>query len=242
MQLDLNGINKRIFERGCGKVNLEDLYVSVSDAVLRSVITFVEFIPSFIGGLIILFIGLVVAGISHRLILGSLKVIKLEQFLAKYGITKLEGKDIEWSEILAQIARWTIIVIFLVPALEAWRLSAVNAVLNRVILYIPNVIVAVVLAMIGLVFARIGYKVAYNAAKALGKQLANTVALVAQWSITIFTGFLVLHQLGVAQELLRILFAGLVAMIAIAGGLAFGLGGQHTAKQILEEVWNKFHK
>jgi len=96
--------------------------------------------------------------------------------------------------------------------------------------------------MIGLVIARIGQKVAYNAASGLGKHLATTVGLVAQWSITIFTGFLVLHQLGVAQELLRILFAGLVAMIAIAGGLAFGLGGQGTAKSILDDLWKKFHK
>lgn len=209
---------------------------------MRSVVTFAEFIPSFLGGLIILFIGLIVAGIAHRLILSTLKVIRVEEFLAKYGITKLEGKDIAWGEIIAQVARWTVILIFLVPALEAWRLDAVTAVLNRVILYLPNVIVAVILAMIGLVFARIGYKVSYNAASGLGKHLANTVALVAQWSITIFTGFLVLHQLGVAQELLRILFAGMVAMIAIAGGLAFGLGGQHTAKNILDEVWSKFHK
>jgi hypothetical protein len=223
-------------------MNLDTLYASVSTAVLSSFVTFAEFIPSFIGGLVILFIGLVVGGIIHRVILGSLNALKLEQFLARYGVTKLEGKDIEWTEIIAQIARWTVIIIFLVPTLEAWRLDAVNAVLSRVILYIPNVIVAVILAMIGLVFARIGNKVAYNAARGLGKHLANTVALVAQWSITIFVSFLVLHQLGVAQELLRILFAGLVAMIAIAGGLAFGLGGQGTAKEMLEELWKKFHK
>ncbi len=229
-------------EGGESKINLESLYASVSAAVLQSTTTFVEFIPSFIGGLIILFIGLIVAGIIHRIILNLLKVAQLEKFLAKYQVTKLEGKDIGWDEILAQIARWTIIIIFLIPALEAWRLDAVNVVLNRVILYIPNVAVAVILAMIGLVLARLGQKVTYNAARSLGKHLATTVALIAQWSITIFVAFLVLHQLGVAQELLRILFAGLVAMIAIAGGLAFGLGGQHTAKSILDDIWEKFHK
>lgn len=224
------------------KLNLESLYTSVSKAVLQSIATFIEFIPALIGGLIILFIGLVVAGIAHRVIISFLKIVQLEKYLAKYGVTKLEGKDIGWDEVLAQIARWTIIIIFLVPAFQAWRLDAVNAVLNRVILYIPNVVVAVILAMIGLVFARIGQKVAYNSARSLGKHLATTVALVAQWSIIVFVTFLVLHQLGVAQELLRILFAGLVAMIAIAGGLAFGLGGQHTAKSILEDIWEKFSK
>ena len=223
-------------------MNLELIYTSVASTVIRSLVIFIEYIPSFIGGLIILIIGLMLAGLVHRIIISALNVIQLEKFLSRYGVVKLEGRDIEWSEIIAQIARWTIVIVFLVPALQAWRLNAVNTVLNRVILYIPNVLVAVILAMVGLVFARLGYKIAFSASRSLGKQLANTVALVAQWSIVIFVGFLVLHQLGVAQELLRILFAGLVAMIALAGGLAFGLGGQSTAKQILDEIWEKFRK
>ncbi|OGD98035.1 hypothetical protein A3A49_01915 [Candidatus Curtissbacteria bacterium RIFCSPLOWO2_01_FULL_38_11b] len=223
-------------------MNLELIYTSVASTVIRSLVIFIEYIPSFIGGLIILIIGLVLAGLVHRIIISALNVIQLEKFLSRYGVVKLEGRDIEWSEIIAQIVRWTIIIVFLVPALQAWRLNAVNTVLNRVILYIPNVLVAVILAMVGLVFARLGYKLAFSTSRSLGKNLANTVALIAQWSIVIFVGFLVLHQLGVAQELLRILFAGLVAMIALAGGLAFGLGGQSTAKQILEEIWDKFRK
>lgn len=223
-------------------MNMDLIYTSVSSTVLRSLVTFIEYIPSFIGGLIILIIGLALAGLVHRIIIGTLNVVQLEKFLARYGVVKMEGRDIEWSEIIAQITRWTIIIVFLVPALQAWRLNAVNTVLNRVILYIPNVLVAVILAMVGLVFARLSYKLAFSASRSLGKHLANTVALVAEWSIVIFVGFLVLHQLGVAQELLRILFAGLVAMIALAGGLAFGLGGQNTAKQILEEIWDKFRK
>jgi len=223
-------------------MNLELIYTSMSSTVLKSLVTFIEYIPSFIGGLIILIIGLAIAGLVHRIIIGALNVVQLEKFLARYGVVKMEGRDIEWSEIIAQITRWTIIIVFLVPALQAWRLNAVNMVLNRVILYIPNVLVAVILAMVGLVFARLGYKLAFSASRSLGKHLANTVALVAEWSIVIFVGFLVLHQLGVAQELLRILFGGLVAMIALAGGLAFGLGGQNTARQILEEIWDKFKK
>jgi len=143
---------------------------------------------------------------------------------------------------LAELTRWSIIIVFLIPTLQAWRLEAVNVVLNRVILYIPNVIVAVVLAIVGLAIAKLAYRVSYGASRSLGTHVAHTVALVAQWSLVIFVGFLVLHQLGVAQELLRILFAGLVAMIAVAGGLAFGLGGQSTARSILESLWEKFKK
>ena len=96
--------------------------------------------------------------------------------------------------------------------------------------------------MVGLAFSRLGYRIAKSASHSLGKQVSNTVGLVAEWSIVIFVGFLVLHQLGVVQELLRILFAGLVAMLAIAGGLAFGFGGQGVAKSLLEDLMDKFKK
>lgn len=223
-------------------MSVEDLSVAVSSVVLNALSDFVNFIPSMVGGLLVLIIGLVVAAAVYRVIIGVLKAVQLEKFLARYGVTSVDGRDIEWSEILAELARWSIIVVFLIPTFQAWRLESVNVVLNRVVLYVPNVIVAVVLAIIGLVFAKLAHKVAYSAARTLGRDLAHTVAFVAQWAITIFVGFLVLHQLGVAQELLRILFAGLVAMLAIAGGLAFGLGGQSAAKSILEAMLSRFRK
>ena len=223
-------------------MSVEDLSITVSSVVLNAVANFVNFIPSIVGGLIVLVIGLVVATVVYKVVIGILKATQVEKYLAKYGVTRVEGHDVEWSEILAEIARWSVIVVFLIPTFSAWGLSSVNTVLNRVVLYIPNVIVAVVLAIVGLVFAKLAFRIAYSAARHLGTHLAHTVAFVAQWSITIFVGFLVLHQLGVAQELLRILFAGLVAMLAIAGGLAFGLGGQGVARDVLEAVVSKFRK
>ena len=223
-------------------MSFEDLSTDVSAAVLNSLAAFINFIPSLIGGLIVFVIGLVIAAVVYRVITAALKAVQVEKYLSKYGITKVEGHEVEWSQILAELARWSIIIIFLIPTLEAWRLGAVNNVLNRVILYIPNVIVAVILALVGLIFAKLAYRVAFSASRSLGKDLANTVALVAQWSLTVFVAFLVLHQLGVAQELLRILFGGLVAMVAIAGGIAFGLGGKETAQKILQSAWDKFNK
>lgn len=223
-------------------MSVEDLSTEVSAVVLNAIADFLNFIPSLVGGFIVLVIGLVVAALVYRVVLGILKATQAEKYLAKYGVTHVDGHEVVWSEILAEIARWSVIVIFLIPTFSAWGLDAVNTVLNRVVLYIPNVIVAVVLAIVGLVFAKLAFRVSYAAARSLGTHLAHTVAFVAQWAITIFVGFLVLHQLGVAQELLRILFAGLVAMLAIAGGLAFGLGGQGVARSILEAVVARFKK
>ncbi|EKD58126.1 MAG: hypothetical protein ACD_57C00022G0005 [uncultured bacterium] len=223
-------------------MSVEDLSTTVATVVLGSLVNFLNFIPALIGGLIVLTLGLIIAAVAYRVVVGVLKAAQVEKLLARYGITKIEGRDIEWGEILAELARWSIIIVFLIPTLQAWRLDAVNVVLNRVILYIPNVIVAVILAIVGLAISKLAYRVSYSASRSLGTHLAHVVSLVAQWSLVIFVSFLVLHQLGVAPELLRILFGGLIAMIAVAGGLAFGLGGQGTARAILEAWWDKFKK
>ncbi|OGD87633.1 hypothetical protein A2870_03090 [Candidatus Curtissbacteria bacterium RIFCSPHIGHO2_01_FULL_41_11] len=223
-------------------MSVEDLSIAVTSVVINAIADFVNFIPALVGGLVVLVIGLVLGAVAYRLVIGVLKAVQLEKFLSKYGITSVEGRDIEWSEVLAEITRWAIIVVFLIPTFQAWRLDSVNVVLNRVVFYVPNVIVSVVLAIVGLVFSKLAYRVAKGASHSLGRTLSHAVGITAQWSITVFVAFLVLHQLGVGQELLRILFGGIVAMIAIAGGLAFGLGGQTTAREILESVWEKFKK
>lgn len=223
-------------------MSIEDLSTTISSAVIGAFAAFIGFLPQLVGGLIVLAIGLVLGAVTYRVIVGLLKAVRFEKFLAKYGISQIEGREVGWSEILAELGRWLVIIVFLIPALQTWQLDAINSILSRLILYIPNVIVAVVLAMVGLVFAKLAYKIAYSSSRSLGRDLAHSVALVARWSILIFVGFLVLHQLGVAQELLRILFAGVVAMLALAGGLAFGLGGQGVARNLLDSVWEKFKK
>lgn len=223
-------------------MSIEELSTSVSTAILGSLANFVDYLPGFIGGLLVLLLGLIIGAVVYRVVLGFLRALQIEHFLARYGVAKIEGHQVPWAEILAELLRWTVIIIFLVPALESWRLNAVNLVLSRVILYIPNVIVAVVLALVGLVFAKIAYRLSYSASGSLGKNSAHVIALVARWSILVFIAFLVLHQLGVAQELLRILFAGIVIMFALAGGLAFGLGGQGVARDLLESVAERFKK
>lgn len=221
---------------------VDELATAVSTILLNSIASFINYIPSLVGGLVVLIVGLVVAAVAYRVVFGILKMFQLEKFLSRYGLVKVEGYNVEWSEIIAELVRWCLIIIFLVPTLQAWKLDAVNIVLNRVILYIPNVIVAVIMAMLGMVFAKLAFRLASGASQNMGKNLSHSVGLIAQWSIMIFVAFLVLHQLGVAQELLRILFTGIVAMFAIAGGLAFGLGGQGTAKNVLDSIWERFKK
>lgn len=217
-------------------MNLQNLTNSLAVVIYSALSSVINYLPNLIGGLIILLLGFLVAMIVNRVVISLLKAIKLDNVLAKYNLSRVEGQEVAWSHILSELARWSIIVVFLFPAVEAWRITNATAVLNQILGYLPNVIVAVIISLLGLIFARLGSDIVYSASKNLGKDTAHLASLISRWAIVGFSGLVILNQLGIGAELVRILFAGIVAMLAIAGGIAFGLGGTETAKDILNSL------
>lgn len=199
----------------------------------------VNFTPKFLAGAIILLIGIVVASILKQVVLSLFRALKLENFLKKYGVPEMKD-EFTWANILSEIVRWFVIIVFLIPTADVWGLPRIITVLNEFLSYLPNVFVAAVIAMVGFVFARLSHDVILASAKGVDNQTATAIASVARWAINVFVILAVLSQLGVATDLIRILFTGLVAMLAIAGGIAFGLGGQNTAKDVVEGLRRKF--
>ncbi len=193
----------------------------------------VNFIPKFLAGLIILLIGVIIASILKQLVLSLFKALKIESFLKKYGVPEAK-EGFTWANILSEIVRWFVIIVFLIPTADVWGLPRIITVLNEFLNYLPNVFVAAVIAMVGFVFARLSHDIVLASVKGVDTQTASTIASVTRWAINVFVILAVLSQLGVATDLIRILFTGLVAMLAIAGGIAFGLGGQKTAQDIVE--------
>jgi len=196
------------------------------------------FLPSLLGGLIILVIGMLIGGIVKHILLSLFSFIKVESLFEKAKLFKKAEVKI-WEEVLIEILKWALIIVFLVPALEVWGLSQATVFLNQFLLYLPNVIVAVVIAFVGLLSANLVSDLVRHSVKSIGVASANSLAVFSKGAITFFTVLVVLNQLGVAQDLIRILFTGIVAMLALAGGLAFGLGGRDLAKDILEELKNR---
>ncbi len=216
-------------------INIGETLVTSINAGLVAVAAFV---PKFVLGLIILLVGIIIASILKQLVLELFKALKVEAFLKKYGVP--EAKDeFSWSGILAEIVRWFVIIVFLLPTADIWGLPRVDVVLNQVLLYLPNVFVAVIIILVGFVVARLAHDVILASTKGLSTETARTVASISRWAISIFVILAALSQLGVASDLIRILFTGLVAMLAIAGGIAFGLGGQSSAKDVVEGIRNK---
>lgn len=214
------------------------MFNTTNDVIIQFWQKFINYIPDFFAGLVILFIGLFVSVLLKKILLTLFTFFRVDALLNKTRL--ITQKEVRlWEEILAELLRWTIIILFLVPTLEAWGLSKATSVLNQFLFYIPNIIVAVVIGFVGIIVSNLISDVVKNSVKSLGQSSANTLAVFSRSTVLFFIILVMLNQLGVAQDLIRIFFTGLIAMLALAGGLAFGLGGRDSAKEIIEELRKK---
>lgn len=225
-----------------GYSHIINMVPEVADTLLeslnRGLLTAASFVPNLLSGTVILLIGIVIGAVIKKIILGIFGAMKIEAYLKRYGIPEA-NKEFSWSNILSEIARWFIVILFLIPTAEIWGLPQVATILNTFLLYLPNVFVAAIIGLVGLVFARLASDVVAASTRELNPGVSKTVASVVRIALTIFVLLAVLNQLGVAQDLIRILFTGFVAMIALAGGIAFGLGGKDFAKSLLDSLKKK---
>lgn len=224
---------------------LEAIGLTITSIVASSIARFGSYLPQFIAGLVLLLIGLAISAVLKEAVVRVLNLLNVEEWINNITSwfdqirTEKTVRGRVWPRILAELVRWTVVILFLVPAAEAWGLPRMTELLNQFLLYIPNVFVAVVVGFIGLVVANLVTEIVRNASKGLGSSSSNLLATIARYALIFFTTLVVLNQLGVASDLVRILFTGIVAMLAIAGGLAFGLGGQEWAKKVLAEFQKK---
>lgn len=212
-----------------------DIGQTLLASINNGVMVIVSFVPKFVAGLIILLLGIIIASLIKQIVVGIFKALKIESILRKYGVPEVK-QEFTWTNIVSEIARWFVIIVFLIPTTDVWGLPRVVTVLNEFLLYLPNVFVATIIAIVGFVSARLSHDIILASAKGLSKDSANAIASVARWAINVFVILAILTQLGVASDLIRILFTGFVAMVAIAGGIALGLGGQGSAKDIIEAI------
>ncbi len=206
----------------------------------NTIASITQFIPQFLSGLTILLIGLIIASLVKQVLLQVFKVARIEQLLAKYGAPETRGNGgVSWTEFLAELARWFVIIVFFIPTADIWGLSQFVVILNDFLAFLPNVLVGVLMLLVGFVVSGLVHDLLLASVRGISAETAATIAVVGKYSVLVFSILVVLNQLGIASDLIRILFAGVVASVALATGLAFGLGGREAAKEILAKLIKK---
>jgi mechanosensitive ion channel-like protein len=198
---------------------------------------FLGAIPRIIGFLVILVIGWLISGALAAGVAALLRAVRFNVLAENAGIQgfiKNMGLRTDASGLLANIVKWFVRLIVLVVAFDALGLPAVSQVLQQFLLWIPNLVVAVVVLVIaGLAANALSNLVRGSTAQAGfdNPDLLATIARVAVWAFGIVVA---VNQMGIAQELVNTLFMGFIGALALAAGLAFGLGGRDTAGQIVQ--------
>jgi hypothetical protein len=204
---------------------------------------FAMFVPKLLIAVILFFIGWYIATIIGKAFAQVISALKIDHLFRSAGIDKVlerAGTHLSVGGFIGGVVKWFIIVVFLMTSLQIVGLTQVNDFLRDIVMsFVPQVLIAALVLILGSVLAEAARKLLAGSAKAANVQSANMIGTVAFYAIWVFTLIIALSQLGIAPAFMQILFTGIVFMLALAGGLSFGLGGKENAARALDRVSSK---
>ncbi len=200
------------------------------DSAVRSALDRIGLaIPALLGALLVLIIGWIVAGIAGRATAAIIRRTAADRLFSEHG-----GQQVVPSEASGQIVMWLVRLATLVLAATVLGLAEVSTLVNVIILWLPNLIVAAIILLVAPVIAKFLRSIIEVGAGQAGFTNARFLGRIVEVAVVVFAVMIAINQVGVASEFIITLYTGIVAAFAIAIGLAFGLGGQGTASKITQ--------
>jgi len=204
---------------------------------------FAIFVPKLILALVIFIIGWIVAAGVGRIIEEILKRVQLDKLtqMKKWG-KSLDKADFDFtpSEFIGGLCKWILLIVSLSISVELIGLSQFSIFLNKVVMWLPNLLVAILIFVAVAIISGFAEKLVRASIHGTKVGYGKLAGSIAKWAIWIFGIAAILIQLGIASNLILVIFQGLIYLVTIAGGLAFGLGGKEVAADILKDLRGKF--
>lgn len=201
-----------------------------------------SFLPKILGAIVILIIGWIIAKIIKMLVVRVLKLFRFDYLTEKSGIEKFlkdGGVKLTSVEILGALVYWLIMLIVLLAAFNSLGLSVASDLFRQIILYIPNVFVAVAILIIGLFLANFVSEILLTYLKNVGVQKSEVMSQISYYAVVIFAVLIALDQLNIGTDIINSAFKYIIGGACLALALAFGLGGREWAANVLERFWKK---
>jgi len=210
--------------------SMQDLWVS-----------FVNFFPTVLGAFLVFVLGWAIAVVLGKGVTKLFQALQIDKLFDQLGVMKQAhkaGLELEASTFFGALVRWFFIIVAFLATVDILGLTQLSVYIADILLYIPNIIVAALILLVAAVLANFLEKLVQASMRATEVGPVRFLGAVVRWSVWGFAFIAALSQLGIAAALVQILLMGFVAMLALAGGLAFGLGGQGVAKEVWESVRN----
>ena len=220
--------------------------MQIQDIISESVGSFVtgigEFLPRILAAILVLIVGWIVAKLLKAAVGRGLRLIRFPTLTAKAGIDgflSTGGVTRSATDLIGVLVYWLIMLIVLVTAVNALGLPVASSLLNEILLYIPNIIAAVIVVAVGLYAANFVSAMVQTAAANAGIEEAGLVAGLSRYALIVFTFAIALGQLRIGQELVTNGFLILFGAGALAAALAVGLGSREFVGRLIEERFGK---
>ena len=200
---------------------------------------FFNFLPQLLLAILVFCLGLFIA---HLLGKG------LEQLLSTIGFDtafrdssageaiRRSGYKLNLAHFLGFLLKWGVIIITVVTTVRMLGLDQTGAFLDEIVRYLPKIASAVIILLIGGIVAEALQKVVIASARSAGLASATFLGVAARWGVWIFAALAALVELGIAPDLIRIFFTGIMVSLSLALGLAFGLGGREAAGRYIDRL------
>ncbi len=201
---------------------------------------FIQFAPKLILAIIFFIIGWVLGSLiakAFEQVISALKVDKLFASIGAEGFFKRAGMNLNTGYFIGQVAKWFVIIIFLLPSLNLVGLTDISSFLHDDVLgFLPKVIVAAFILIIATIVSEALSRTVVAGSKSMGISSANMLGTVAKYAVWVFAFIIALGQLGVADYYMSVLFTGIIFMLALGSALAFGLGGKDAAARFISKI------
>ncbi len=194
-------------------------------------------IPKLLAFLAIIIIGWIIAALIARALVSILRSVKFNRLARRSGFTDIvEGLGVHTSAtvFLANVAKWFVRLIAIVVAFDALGLPAVSDVLERLLLWLPNLAVATIVLVVGGLAANAAARLVQTSAYRAGLESASVIGASTKLAVWAFALIIAVNELGVAETTVNALLIAVLSALALASGLAFGLGGQQAAAELID--------
>ena len=201
--------------------------------------TFLAVLPRMIGFAVVLAAGWLISSLFAKGVTALLQAIRFNDLARRSGLAEFVrnmGVKQDSTGVIAGIVKWFVRLIALVVAFDTLGLPAVSGVLQQLLLWLPNLVVGLVVLVVGGLLANALANLVRGATANAGFTNPDTLASVARAGVWGFAIVVAVSQLGIATTIINTIVIGVVAALALASGLAFGLGGREKAAQLLDRL------
>jgi hypothetical protein len=204
-----------------------------------------SYIPAIAGAIVILVVGWLIAKVIEALVARILKAVKLDAASEKAGIANVLAKgDIKLtlSELIGAIVYWLIILVVIATTLDALNLKIASSLMTRLVGYVPNIIAAVFIMILGAFVANFVGTIVRTAGNNAGLKNTKMLSQLAQIVLMVFTVIVAIEQLEIATTLLVLSVNIVLVSIGLGIAIAFGLGCKDIAGKFMQDTINSMKK